>query len=62
MPNLDFLMMCLRGTPNSGGFLLTPDMHKPYPNACFHREEEKLKWLLSDSGRKTAANDLAGVI
>lgn len=24
--------------------------------------EEKLKWLFSDSDRKTAANDLAGVI
>jgi hypothetical protein len=40
--------------------------HKPHPNACFYREflyqEETLKRLLSDSGRKKTVNDFAGAI
>lgn len=47
--------------------LLALMRHKPHPNTRLQREPllswgRKLKWLPSDTSRKIAANDLAGVI
>lgn len=57
----------MKKTSTQRGFPLGPWIkHKSHPNTCFQggplfSSEEKLKWLLSDSGRETGANDLAGV-
>lgn len=59
----------IEGDPHTQrGF--TPDSrirHKLHPYNCFQRDpllsgQEKLKWMLSDTGRKTAVTDLADVL